>query len=69
MNANEHNAVKKPVSRFSIWGLAFGCGIGMSREFAARVFDAFERERTSAVNNIEGTGLGMALTKNLVTHF
>lgn len=41
-------------------------GIGMSREFAARVFEAFERERTSTVSNIQGTGLGMAITKGIV---
>lgn len=41
-------------------------GIGMSEEFAARVFEAFERERSSTVSGIEGTGLGMAITKSLV---
>ena len=41
-------------------------GIGMSPEFAARVFDAFERERTSTVSGIQGTGLGMAITKSIV---
>lgn len=41
-------------------------GIGMSEEFAAKVFDAFERERTSTISGIQGTGLGMAITKNIV---
>ena len=41
-------------------------GIGMTPEFAARIFEAFERERTSTVSGIQGTGLGMAITKNLV---
>lgn len=41
-------------------------GMGMSKEFAARVFEAYERERTTAVDNIQGTGLGMAITKSLV---
>lgn len=41
-------------------------GIGMSEEFAAKVFDSFERERTSTVSNLQGTGLGMAITKNIV---
>ena len=41
-------------------------GIGMTPEFAARVFDAFERERTSTVSGIQGTGLGMAITKSIV---
>ncbi|MBE5995991.1 MAG: response regulator [Lachnospiraceae bacterium] len=38
-------------------------GIGMSPEFAEKVFDSFERERTSTVSGIQGTGLGMAITK------
>lgn len=41
-------------------------GIGMSPEFAERVFEAFERERTSTVSGIQGTGLGMAITKSIV---
>ncbi|MBQ6385053.1 MAG: response regulator [Lachnospiraceae bacterium] len=41
-------------------------GIGMSPEFAEKVFEAFERERNSTVSGIQGTGLGMAITKNIV---
>ena len=41
-------------------------GIGMSPKFASRVFEAFEREKTSTVSGIQGTGLGMAITKQLV---
>ncbi len=41
-------------------------GIGMSPEFAEHIFDAFERERSRTVNAIQGTGLGMAITKNFV---
>ena len=41
-------------------------GIGMSREFVSHVFDPFERERTAAVGDIEGTGLGMPITKGIV---
>ena len=41
-------------------------GIGMAKEFAAKVFNAFERERTSTVSGIQGTGLGMAITKSIV---
>ena len=41
-------------------------GIGMSPEFAEKVFEAFEREKTSTVSGIQGTGLGMAITRNLV---
>ena len=41
-------------------------GIGMSEEFAKKIFEPFERERTSTVSRIQGTGLGMAITKNIV---
>ena len=41
-------------------------GMGMSKEFAANVFNAFERERTVTEQNIEGTGLGMTITKNII---
>ena len=41
-------------------------GIGMSQEFAKKIFEPFERERTSTVSRIQGTGLGMAITKNIV---
>ena len=41
-------------------------GIGMSKEFAEKIFEPFERERTSTVSKIQGTGLGMAISKNIV---
>lgn len=41
-------------------------GIGMSPEFAERLFIPFERERTSTVSRIQGTGLGLAITKSIV---
>ena len=41
-------------------------GIGMSPEFAARIFEPFERERTSTVSQIQGTGLGMSISKNII---
>ncbi len=41
-------------------------GIGMSQEFAEHIFEPFERERTSTVSGIQGTGLGMAITKSIV---
>ena len=41
-------------------------GIGMSQEFAQKIFEPFERGRTSTVSRIQGTGLGMAITKNIV---
>lgn len=41
-------------------------GIGMSEDFAKRIFDPFERERTSTVSRIQGTGLGMSISKNII---
>ncbi len=41
-------------------------GVGMSKEFQRHVFEPFERERTSTISGIQGTGLGMAITKNIV---
>ncbi len=52
----------------------FGCyefifqdnGIGMSPEFVERIFEPFSRAEDTRINNIQGTGLGMAITSNLV---
>ena len=41
-------------------------GIGMSEEFVSKIFEPFERERNSTTSGIQGTGLGMAITKNIV---
>jgi signal transduction histidine kinase/CheY-like chemotaxis protein len=41
-------------------------GIGMSEEFVKTVFEPFTREKTSTVSGIQGTGLGMTITKNIV---
>ena len=41
-------------------------GIGMSEEFVAHIFEPFEREENSTISGIQGTGLGMAITKNIV---
>ena len=41
-------------------------GIGMSQDFVAHIFEPFERERNSTISGIQGTGLGMAITKNIV---
>ncbi len=41
-------------------------GIGMSAEFAQHIFEPFERERTSTVSGIQGSGLGMAITKSII---
>lgn len=41
-------------------------GMGMSEEFVERIFEPFERERNTTASGIQGTGLGMAITKNIV---
>lgn len=41
-------------------------GIGMNDEFLQHIFEPFERERNSTISGIQGTGLGMAITKNIV---
>ncbi len=41
-------------------------GFGMSEEFAAKIFDSFEREEKKETEGIQGTGLGMAITKNVI---
>lgn len=41
-------------------------GIGMDPKFAEHIFEAFEREKNSTVSGIQGTGLGMAITKKIV---
>ena len=41
-------------------------GIGMSEEFQKHIFETFERERSSASSHIEGSGIGMGITKKLV---
>ena len=41
-------------------------GIGMSEEFQKTIFEAFTREKSATVSGIQGTGLGMAITKNIV---
>ena len=41
-------------------------GIGMSKDYLATIFDSFTREESSLTNKVQGTGLGMAITKNLV---
>ena len=41
-------------------------GIGMAPEFVGRIFEPFERERSDETRSIEGTGLGMSITKSIV---
>ncbi len=41
-------------------------GIGMSEQFVQHIFEPFERERNTTISGIQGTGLGMAITKNII---
>lgn len=61
---------KLPTSTKQFIGIRFTVtdnGIGMSPEFLETVFEPFSREISSVTNKVQGTGLGMAITKNLVT--
>ena len=61
--------IQKAVSDMGYATFEFRCkdnGIGMSEEFAKTIFDPFTREETTTVSGIQGTGLGMAITKNIV---
>ncbi|WP_295092788.1 ATP-binding protein [Ruminococcus sp.] len=61
--------IEKQLSDKKIAGFEFRVkdnGIGMSDEFRNMIFDAFTREQTSTVSGIQGTGLGMAITKKIV---
>ncbi len=55
-----------PAKRFCYVIIVRDNGIGMTQDFASHVFEPFERARTSTVSGINGTGLGMAISKNLV---
>ena len=60
---------QKPSRNKGYGSFEFRCkdnGIGMSEEFAKTIFDPFTREETTTVSGIQGTGLGMAITKNIV---
>ena len=60
---------EKPCPRSGFTTLVFSVkdnGIGMSPEFQQHVFDSFAREQTATRSGIQGTGLGMAITKNIV---
>ncbi len=61
--------VEKPCEREGFASYVFtvkDTGIGMSEDFLSRIFEPFERERTSTISGIQGTGLGMAIAKNIV---
>ena len=61
--------IQKSVTSGGYATFEFRCkdtGIGMSEEFARTIFEPFTREENSTVSGIQGTGLGMAITKNIV---
>ena len=61
--------VQKTAARAGFGTFEFRCrdnGIGISEAFAKTIFDPFTREENSTVSGIQGTGLGMAITKNIV---
>lgn len=61
--------IEKPCSKTGYTTYEFSIkdtGIGMSAEFLKHVFDTFSREHSATVSGIQGTGLGMAITKNIV---
>ncbi len=64
LEAREKRGVEEGVSEYEF--CVSDNGMGMSEEFLQHVFEPFEREQNSTVSGIQGTGLGMAITKNLV---
>ncbi len=64
MSVTEHPASEPDMADFEF--CIKDNGIGMSEEFCKTVFEPFTREQTSTVSGIQGTGLGMAITKNIV---
>ena len=61
--------IEKPAPQSDLTNFEFRVkdnGIGMSKEFQKDIFEAFTREQSSTVSGIQGTGLGMAITKNIV---
>ena len=60
---------EEKVGNGNLWELRFSVkdnGIGMSKEFQEKIFEAFTREEKEETTGIQGTGLGMAITKSLV---
>ena len=70
VGGNIHILVEEKASQKAGYAVYSFCikdnGIGMSKEFQEHVFDSFARERTVTESGITGTGLGMAITKNIV---
>ncbi len=61
--------IEKPFSEKGYTTVEFSVkdnGVGMSKEFLGHIFETFTREYSTTVSGIQGTGLGMAITKNIV---
>ncbi len=61
--------LEKPATRANYATYEFSVrdtGMGMSAEFLEHIFETFTRERNSTVSGVQGTGLGMAITKNII---
>lgn len=63
-NISEENTNNEEYKRYTF--VIKDNGMGMKPEFLEKIFEPFTRERNSTVSGIQGTGLGMAITKNLV---
>lgn len=63
LSLTEHPIPNSTSTEFEI--IITDTGIGMSKEFLKSVFDPFERERSSTISKIQGTGLGMSIVKSL----
>ena len=69
MGTISFRVIEKPISAAGMTSFEFRVkdnGIGMSAEFQKTIFEAFTREQNTTVSGIQGTGLGMAITKNIV---
>jgi len=64
MRIKEKNGAPKGYANYEFF--IKDTGIGMSEEFVKHIFEPFEREETTLTNKIQGTGLGMAITKNII---
>lgn len=58
--------IEKKSKQYDLMIIVQDTGIGMSKEFLPNIFDSFERERNEATYEIQGTGLGMGITKKLL---
>lgn len=63
-NVKRIDAADESVARYQF--VVQDNGIGMSQDFVRQIFTSFSREENSTTNKVQGTGLGMAITKNLV---